>query len=1073
MTRLRRHPLAAARARASARALAAVAACSVGFALSAAPASAAGELLTGGPSGATNDATPTFTWSAAGVAECSLDGATPVTCTSPWTVSPELADGPHVVEVTVGGAWEARSFQVDTAVPAVRITAGDDGTVTEPTASFSFDAEAGADLACAIDSGGFAPCTSPWTTPALKNGTHAVRVRATDPAGNAAETSRIVVMDVAAPDTTITSGPADYTDERRPAFAFSATPAGRPVSFTCKLDDAPAVACGHGWQPEADLALGAHRLVVAAVDAAGNADATPAERSFTIASCDKTASLGAVEIAADCLRNVGGNVLEATGPVKLNGITFNPRRAAGQSATVSIDTVNRTITFPEIQLRMGSIVLYQGDLEFRVPEGDSFVLASIDLETKRKLGQSTGDGEAALDLEGDDDAQAAGFPLKGTAKLELSKGQAILTASIELPAVFTDAEGRGLTGFVQITSDNAHGVRLDKARVTAPLAYLGSVEVQNLSVAFIGAGAGAGSASPTCNTPSPGLRWEGSASVIALPTADKTQLTDAAFGFADGRFSHASATWKPGGAGADLGGGVKLTKLGVSICAGPPLKLMGRAGITAMPGKDGKPRLEVPDAGLIFTGAHDGKPWTIRAEAPEAKLGGDIPFAFKDLFVEVSAAGAVDFGGGVHFEVPLKGKGDAVELDAAVAVDATAKGFIEGSQFNVELKATGCFNGTFKISDAPSVPFSNVCPGIEGLVSSTGFAVCGSLKVGGTDIGRIGAGKRWDGDLQFMTKACDIGPWRVSRPEAAGARAARLAKNPHGTRLALGDQPVEIPAGKRGVLVALRGVDAAPRVALRSPGGQTVVTTPADADGAVTTSAATAFTNVAAKTTYIALKAPRGGTWSAVPVRSGDVIAEASAAAMLAPTKVRASVSGRGAARTLRFDVGRRAGQTVRFVERGAGVARTVAVVGRADAHRGAIAFRPATGPAGRRTIVALIEQDGAPRESREVATFRAAAPATAARPTGVRITRSSKRSISSLVVTWNAAPRAQRYGVRVELADGRVYAFARGTSARERRITLPGIARTTAASVRVVGLSGDAGHGRAGTAHLKAGAVR
>lgn len=1032
--------------------------------LHAAPASAAGELFTGGPAGPTNDTTPTFTWDVAGAATCSVDGAAPSACSAPLTITPELADGPHVVEVTVGSASEARSFQVDTVVPAVRITAGDDGTVTEPNATFSFDAEAGADLACAIDGGDFTPCTSPWTTPALKNGTHAVRIRATDPAGNAAETSRIVTMDVAAPDTAIASGPADYTDERRPAFAFTATPAGRSVTFTCKLDDAAAVACGHGWQPATDLAPGVHRLVVAAVDAAGNADATPAERNFTIASCDKTASLGAIEVAADCLRNVGGNVLEATGSVKLNGITFNPRRAAGQAATVSIDTVNRTITFPEIQLRMGSIVLYQGDLEFRVPEADSFVLANIDLETKRKLGQGTGDGEAALDLEGDDDAQAAGFPLKGMAKLELTKGQAILTASIELPAVFTDAEGRGLTGFVQITSDNAHGVRLDKARVTAPLAYLGSVEVQNLSVAFVGANAGTGSATPTCNTPSPGLRWEGSASVIVLPTADKTQLTDAAFGFADGRFSHASATWNPGGSGADLGGGVKLTKLGVSICAGPPLKLMGRAGITAMPGKDGKPRLEIPDAGLIFTGAHEGKPWTIRAEAPEAKLGGDIPFAFKDLFVEVSAAGAVDFGGGVHFEVPLKGKGDAVELDAAVAVDATAKGFIEGPRFNVELKATGCFNGTFKISDAPSVPFSNVCPGIEGLVSSTGFAVCGSLKVGSTDIGRIGAGKRWDGDLQFMTKACDIGPWRVSRPEASGARASRLA---------LGDRSVEIPGGKRGVLVAFRGVETAPQVALRAPGGETVVTTSADADGAVTTPSATAFTNVAAKTTYVALKSPSGGTWTATPVRDGDAIAEASAAAMLARAKVRASVSGRGANRTLRFDVGRRAGQTVRFVERGAGVGRTITVVRGAGAHRGVETFRPATGAAGTRTVVAYIEQDGAPRESREVATFHAAAPARAARPTGVRVTRSSARRTSSLVVTWNAAPRAQRYGVRVELSDGRVYAFARGTSTRERRITLPGVARTAAASVRVVGLRDDAGHGRAGTADLKAGAVR
>ena len=45
------------------------------------------------------------------------------------------------------------------------------------------------------------------------------------------------------------------------------------------------------------------------------------------------------------------------------------------------------------------------------------------------------------------------------------------------------------------------------------------------------------------------------------------------------------------------------------------------------------------------------------------------------------------------------------------------------------------------------------------------MAVCGSLTVKGTDVGRIGAGLKWGGPLEFMGNACDVGKWRVSYSE--------------------------------------------------------------------------------------------------------------------------------------------------------------------------------------------------------------------------------------------------------------------------------------------------------------------
>lgn len=1036
-------------------------------------AAADGTLITAGPTGPTNDATPTFEWTAPGKATCTVDGRISfIGCTSPFGTG-ELEDGPHVVEIEVGGQVEARTFVVDTLAPLVR-AGGDEGAMTEPTATITFEAEPGTDTTCAVDDAEYVPCTSPWTTPALSNRTHVVHVRATDAAGNVGATDRVVRMEVVAPDTTIVAGPIDneITAERRPAFTFTAS---RPAAkFRCAIDDGTAIDCGPTWAPADDLATGVHTVRVAAVDAAGNVDPTPAERRFTVAICQQTFTLGAVNLAAECLRDAGGGKLEANGPVKVNGLTFNPRGKPGY-ATVVIDTATRVIQIRDVQMRMGSIVLFQGDLEFTVPAEETFTLASINTDTKSKDGEAPegGDSEAALDLTGDDDAQAAGLPIRGTAKLELSKGTAILTASIELPKVFTDAEGNGLTGQIKVTSSNEQGFKLAGARVTAPLAFLGKVEVQNLAVSFVGDGDG--KISETCNLPTGGLRWEGSASVIVFPAPGKPQLTDVGFGLADGKFAHAEATLRPSGDGAELGAGVKVTKLGVSICAGPPVRLEGRAGITALPGSDGKPRLVIPDAGLIYTGATEKRPWTIRAEAPEAKIAaGDVPITFKDLYLQVAGNGAVDFGGGVKFTIPLKGTAGPASLDASVAVEATAKGFVEGSRYSAELTAKGCFSGSVEIGPVPKINFTDVCPQIEGVVSSTGFAVCGALTVKDKSIGRVGAGKNWDGDLKFMGSSCDVGPWKVARelpapdevppvvdepgattPDADGtaARASRLAAAAPGRRFA-------ITKGSRNVLIALRGDGTTPpRVTLVGPDGQRVPT-PASPDDTARTDRSVAFTNRALATTYVGLRAPQAGTWTAIPAGDAGAVRSIEVAPMLAPVRVRGTIAGHGRRRTVRLHASTRRGQRITLIERGTGVAHKLGTISGA---RGRVAFRAADGPAGTRTVEALVEQNGVPRERITVASFTAPGPPAPVRPAALRV----RRVGGTVRIDWTRAARAARYGLRVETSDGRVQFLIRGS--RDRAAIAYGIPRAQDVTVRVVGLLTDNTPGRARVTHLAA----
>ncbi|HZH13511.1 MAG TPA: MYXO-CTERM sorting domain-containing protein, partial [Archangium sp.] len=117
----------------------------------------------------------------------------------------------------------------------------------------------------------------------LTTGPHEVRARATDEAGNTSPPTEprtfTIVQDTSAPETNITSGPSGTTPERTATFEFSSNEPG--VTFECSLDGAAYTPC---TSPVTftDLAEGEHTLQVRARDAAGNVDATPATRTWTV-----------------------------------------------------------------------------------------------------------------------------------------------------------------------------------------------------------------------------------------------------------------------------------------------------------------------------------------------------------------------------------------------------------------------------------------------------------------------------------------------------------------------------------------------------------------------------------------------------------------------------------------------------------------------------------------------------------------------------------------------------------------------------------------------------------------------
>jgi hypothetical protein len=170
----------------------------------------------------------------------------------------------------------------DVTPPETSIDAGPSGLTASTDAQFAFSSsEQGSTFACNLDEAGYLPCTSPLTYSGLTQGPHSLLVVATDASNNAdpSPASRAWTVDTVAPDTTITSGPSGVTSSATLTYTFTASEA--PASFQCRVDSAPFAACSspHTTTP---LANGVHTFSVRAIDAAGNTDATPAQRSTTV-----------------------------------------------------------------------------------------------------------------------------------------------------------------------------------------------------------------------------------------------------------------------------------------------------------------------------------------------------------------------------------------------------------------------------------------------------------------------------------------------------------------------------------------------------------------------------------------------------------------------------------------------------------------------------------------------------------------------------------------------------------------------------------------------------------------------
>jgi hypothetical protein len=277
---------------------------------------APGTSITGNPPALSNSSDAQFQFEsteANSTFECRLDPTGPGGWTPCGEFQPEeytgLTDGDHTFEVraidqagNVDPDAATFTWTIDTQAPDTTISdqPADPSNINNPDFEFN-STEAGSTFECRRDSSSPAdwePCDTGHQYTDLTQGSHTFEVRATDPAGNTDQTPDTYTwfVDLTAPDTSITSGPDNPTNETLADFVFGGSDNHSDpgdLSFECRINSSDE----NDWDPCSSpeqytgLTEGANKLEIRASDQAGNTDTSPAIHEWVIDLTAATATI--------------------------------------------------------------------------------------------------------------------------------------------------------------------------------------------------------------------------------------------------------------------------------------------------------------------------------------------------------------------------------------------------------------------------------------------------------------------------------------------------------------------------------------------------------------------------------------------------------------------------------------------------------------------------------------------------------------------------------------------------------------------------------------------------------------
>jgi hypothetical protein len=544
----------------------------------------------------------------------------------------------------------------------------------------------------------------------------------------------------------------------------------------------------------------------------------------------------------------------------------------------------------------------------------------------------------------------------------------------------------GITASATLLANNATGFELKSLHIGVADLPLGALEITNLNIDYT----------------SDGDVWKGSAH-LNIPAGSPYFSIDASVEFDDGDFTMGSFHVDVPYPGIPIFEDTFITGFGGSFDIHPTHK--------------------------VFTGSID--LGAIQADPPNYVLGvsGVVSITFQDngpVIVQISGSGSVhgqqiatasaEFRTDGFFE--LKGELDLDLTLVSISANIDAFADLPSGTFSAELKGT-LDTGTFDIAS------------VDGIVSSKGAGACG------TYLGfSAGFGYTWGGSAHLFLDDCDFGPYRVAPPAAAlshqrGMPAGEVVRD------------ATIASGTSVVNFEVHGTDGAPNVTLTDPKGNSI--TPVALTSTTGKNASFQVADPAHDVTYVAVKAPRAGNWQVAAAAGSVPITQVLTTRGYAAPKVSAHVSGHGQSRSLSYHVSGPPTLKVAFEEK---AAHSYGVIGTARAAHGTLHFTPAAGPAGRRTIIAVLSENGVPVRHVTVASYRAPAPARPGKVSKLRVRRHGHK----FRITFGSARGAARYTVHAVASDGHRFTWVVYRGAHSR--TVPVLGYTDRVSVTVAGIS-------------------
>lgn len=739
--------------------------------------------------------------------------------------------------------------------------------------------------------------------------------------------------------------------------------------------------------------------------------------------------------------------------VKLNGLIIEP---SGGASVVVFPAIKRVIC-------SHCSMYYEGASLGRIPVQPT---GQVNLDLSSNLLHFT-DGSEKIKLFSFDTSQAfkdiGGFPINGQIEINLQKKNenrtTALKLNLSLPEELQGEAGFNPTSRVELNADNKRGTYLGELNIHVSEAFLGPVEIANVDFTY----KDEGEPSEGC----PRKWWKATAEVFFVPGEGGGGVRMApeprrnGIAFCAGEFDEAGAEIEFGTAPSfipapEIFPGVTLNKVGFGIKLRDPVVFEGHAEI-----RSGE--IVHATGGFLAAFASQSHPYQFVA--------GDAGGAFPMLAGESFESTTVAIGGKVEVE-PTEDV--SLELGSAYLLYnypdyIAAKGSAHLQTFLFTVQASGSFEldtatrkfnagvkGEICLAGGIEVEHVGLCAGGEGHISSRGISVCFDI---GNGAWTPGVGLLYSSPIpEFFAGALGDG-CKPSRFWEANVRARPFSGAARGAAHASSVEPMvfTVKPGEEDKTIELTGSGGAPAVTVSGLGGEQLTSQPnlMRHSGVLGLISYEKYDR-----TWITIEGAKPGTYKVTPQPGSPAVGNVMETHYEPQAKVTASVTGSGRHLVLHYDAGHAAGQTVNFYERGKS---TWTLLKKVSGGKGTIAFEPAYGPAGKRSVAAQVEVDGLPGAIQTLAHFKAPPPPKVGRVAGVRVVRHG----SGLAVSWQKSPYAQGYTVVTDPSGGAVHRLqvkANHTGAKVKNVPV-----TEAGTVEVIALGVGGERGAPGKAKFKA----